>query len=92
MPRDSKLWLAVFDIERKTEITGGENKNLTLVNHHVVRDFKEIWSPGDAATVADDEDGVIIETTVALGEGQGCALLLQPELPGPIHAAGYCPL
>ena len=92
LPRDSKLWLAVFDIERKTEITGGENKNLTLVNHHVVRDFKEIWSPGDAATVADDEDGVIIETTVALGEGQGCALLLQPELPGPIHAAGYCPL
>ena len=96
LPRGSKLWLAVFDIERETEITGGENKNLTLVNHHIVREFREIWSPGDPATVTDDDQGLVIDTTVALGEGQGCAVLLQPVSPGlspgPIHAAGYCPL
>jgi len=92
LPRDSKLWLAVFDIERETEITGGENKNLTLVNHHIVRDFREIWSPGDPATARDSAEGLVVDTTVTLGEGQGCAVLLQPNSPGPIHAAGYCPL
>jgi len=96
LPRGTKLWLAVFDRERETEITGGENKNLTLINHHIVREFREIWSPGDPSTVADDASGLVIDTTVALGEGQGCAVLLQPVSPGlspgPIHAAGYCPL
>jgi len=96
LPRGSRLWLAVFDIERETEITGGENNNLTLVNHHIVRDFREIWSPGDPTTVADDAGGLVIDATVALGKGQGCAVLLQvltPGLsPGPIDAAGYCPL
>ncbi len=80
LPSDATLWLAVFDIEATTDVETGENHDKTLTSHHIVRSFESV-SPVRAA----------VEVPVALGAGQGCALLVQSPDLGPIHAAAYCP-
>ena len=77
------VWLATFDIERTTEITGGENKNLTLVNHHVVRNLRSLGQV--------NSDGFRSRVSPELTAGQGCALFVQGQLPGSVLAAVNCP-
>ncbi|MEM9605677.1 MAG: DUF1223 domain-containing protein, partial [Pseudomonadota bacterium] len=81
VPDDAQVWLAVFDIEATTEITSGENHDKTLTSHHIVRSFEPV-SPAGVTSFS---------VAPTLGEGQGCALLVQSPDLGPIHGAAYCP-
>ncbi len=93
VPQDAHIWLAVFDIEKTTEIPAGENHDKTLTNHHVVRQFEQVTPRGGyAALTASGTDNLIeIDTKVQLSDGQGCAVLVQRRSPGPIYGASYCP-
>ncbi len=78
------VWLVRFDRHRVTEVPSGENQGKTLENHHIVSalDAIGIWK-GEAITfrVAD----------LALGDGEGCAILVQRDGPREILGAAYCP-
>lgn len=91
VPDDTHVWLAVFDIKETTKITTGENHDKTLTSHHMVREL-ELLSPQGGYTELKGSDGSLqLETGIVLGEGQGCAILLQGSEPGPVHGASYCP-
>ena len=78
------VWLVRFIEERLTRVRAGENKDKSLVNHHVVTELRQIgeWTGQDmSVTVAD----------FALAAGEGCAVLVQDSRQGPILGAGACP-
>lgn len=72
--------LATYDGERKTVVTGGENRGKTLTNVNVVRDFQRVaqWT-GAPVTVKIPR--------LPMDDGGGCAVLLQRAGGGPILAA-----
>jgi len=78
------VWLVIYDERHVTEVLAGENKGKSLANHHVVRDLRQVgeWQ-GAATQLVVDEPG--------LGDGQGCAVLVQPAALGPILGAAACP-
>jgi len=80
------VWLVTYDLHQKTEITAGENKNLTIDNHHVVKSVKALqtYSRDDAANAS-------LLIPIKLAEGEGCSVLAQEDLTGPIHGAVNCP-
>ena len=91
VPDDTHVWLAVFDIEETTKITTGENHDKTLTSHHIVREL-DLLSPQGGYKRLEGSNGILqLETGVVLGEGQGCAVLLQGFDLGPVHGASYCP-
>ena len=91
VPDDTHVWLAVFDIEETTKITTGENHDKTLTSHHMVRQL-DLLSPQGGYKKMGSSGGILqLETGIELGEGQGCAVLLQGMGLGPVHGASYCP-
>ncbi len=91
VPDDTHVWLAVFDIKETTNITTGENHEKSLTSHHMVRQLERL-SPQGGYRKLEASGGVLhLETGIVLGEGQGCAVLLQGAELGPIHGASYCP-
>ena len=76
------VWLAVFDDRVKTEVLRGENAGRTLVNRHVVREFRKIgtWT-GERLEIPLD-----LQASAAAGR-DGCAVLLQSGGTGPIIGA-----
>lgn len=91
VPDSAHIWLAVFDVEETTTITTGENHDKTLVSHHVVRQFNPVTPQGGYSELLASDGSFQINVEVQLGEGQGCAVIFQEMLPGPIHGAAYCP-
>jgi len=91
VPGSAHLWIAVFDIEKTTKITTGENHDKTLTSHHIVRQFKQLTPRNGFAALANADNSVEINHQVKLKEGQGCAVLLQEDSLGPIYGAAYCP-
>lgn len=91
VPDTAQVWLAVFDIEETTAIPSGENHGKTLTNHHVVRSFDAVSPRGGLSALQGSDGDWQLDVNVTLGEGQGCALLLQDIRPGPVHGASYCP-
>jgi len=92
IPDDTHVWLAIFDIKETTKITTGENHDKTLTSHHMVRKL-DLLSPQEGYKKLEASNGALhLETGVILGEGQGCAVLLQGSGLGPIHGASYCPI
>ena len=78
------VWLVRFVEWHRTEVRGGENKDKSLVNHHVVTEVRRIgeWAgQGMSVTVTD----------FSLAAGEGCAVLVQDDRQGPILGAGACP-
>jgi len=78
------VWLVRFERARTTQVKAGENKGKTLTNYHAVREVRRIgaWSGGSKSyDVAD----------LVLASGEGCAVLVQDERPGPILGAAECP-
>ena len=69
--------------ETRTEITGGENRHRTAVNHRVVRAVERLGAPGAGA-------GATFEFA-APGEGEGCAVLVQDRSLRALHGAALCP-
>lgn len=91
VPDDTHVWLAVFDIKETTDIKTGENHEKMLTSHHMVRQL-DLLSPQGGYTKLAASDGVLqLDTGIVLGEGQGCAVLLQGAELGPVHGASYCP-
>ncbi len=91
VPDDTHIWLAVFDIKETTNITTGENHEKMLTSHHMVRQLDRL-SPLGGYTKLDAQNGVLqLQAGVVLGEGQGCAVLLQGSELGAVHGASYCP-
>lgn len=91
VPSSAHVWLAVFDIEETTKITTGENHDKSLVSHHIVREFNSVTPHGGYSELLASDGSFQINVEVELGEGQGCAVLFQEMVPGPIHGAAYCP-
>lgn len=80
----AEVWLYRFDVRAVTQIEAGENKGMTLTNHHIVRTMRRlgVWrEPGQEYVVED----------LALTDGQSCAVVVQRPDQGPVLAAGLCP-
>ena len=91
VPASAHLWIAVFDIEKTTEIPSGENHDKTLTSHHIVRQFNQLTPASGYAGLASAGNTLELNHRVELKEGQGCAVLLQEVSLGPIYGAAYCP-
>ena len=65
------IFLASFDRRHETAVEAGENRGRSLVNHHVVRDFRPVgtWT-GEAMTLE-------LEPAALGAVGKGCAVLVQ---------------
>ena len=74
------VWLVLYDREHVTPVKRGENAGATLVNRNVVRELRRLgqWT-GEAIEMALD-----IAPDAA---GDGCAVIVQTGLTGPILAA-----
>ncbi len=91
VPDSAHLWIAVFDVEKTTEISTGENHDKTLTSHHIVRQFNQL-TPDNGFTELVSADNVVqLNHQVELKDGQGCAVLLQEVSLGTIYGAAYCP-
>lgn len=80
------IWLVTFIREITTQVVRGENHGKTLTSHNIVRKVRHVgeWDGMTASfKVSKDE--------LALEDGQGCAILVQDERPGPVLGAAYCP-
>lgn len=84
--RKADVWLVTFIRENTTEVARGENHGKTLTSHNIVRRVQHVgeWR-GDAATFD------LSASELALEPGQGCAILVQTDRPGPVLGASYCP-
>jgi len=91
VPDTAHLWIAVFDIEKTTIITTGENHDKTLTSHHIVRQFNQLTPDDGFAKLVSADNTLELNHQVELKEGQGCAVLLQEVTLGTIYAASYCP-
>jgi len=91
VPDSAHLWIAVFDIEKTTEIATGENHDKTLTSHNIVRQFDQLTPNDGLAALVSANNTLELTHQVELKEGQGCAVLLQDVTLGPIYGAAYCP-
>ncbi len=91
VPGSAHVWIAVFDIEKTTVITTGENHGKTLTSHHVVRKFNQLTPENGIAGLVKADNVLQLSHQVDLQEGQGCAVLLQEVTTGPVYGAAYCP-
>lgn len=80
----AEVWLYKFDLRRVTNVGGGENHGKTLTNHNIVREMRKlgVWNGGPRAYSVED---------LALGDGQGCAVVVQGHDQGPVLGADLCP-
>lgn len=92
VPDKAHLWIAVFDIEKTTKITTGENHDKTLTSHHIVRRFNQLTPDDGFAELVSADNTLALNHQVELKEGQGCAVLLQEATLGTIYGAAYCPV
>lgn len=72
-----------YQLQASTDITGGENRHLTLVNHNVV------YSVETLGQLRADEP--LTFEAAATGAGDGCAVLIQREALTPVLAVARCP-
>ena len=91
VPDSAHVWIAVFDIEKTTVITTGENHDKTLTSHHIVRQFNQLTPEDGIAALAKTDNVLQLVHQVDLQQGQGCAVLLQEVPMGPVYGAAYCP-
>lgn len=66
-----------------TKITGGENRNLELLNHHIVF---EVTRLGQISAGVD-----MVYNIAAPRQGEGCVVLVQEGALTPVYAALECP-
>jgi hypothetical protein len=80
------VWLVTFIRERTNDVVRGENHGKTLVSHNIVRRVQHVgaWNGTRA-------DFTLSKGDLNLEPGQGCAILVQTDRPGPVLGAAYCP-
>jgi len=91
IPANTHLWMAVFDIEKTTEIPTGENHDKTLTSHHIVREFNQLTRQSGFTDLLVADNTLALNHQVKLKDGQGCAVLMQEASLGTIYGAAYCP-
>jgi hypothetical protein len=79
------IWLVTFIHEQTTQVVRGENYGKILTSHNIVRMVRHIGEWDWSAKTFDVAD-------LGLEAGQGCAILVQDERPGPVLGASYCPV
>lgn len=79
----ANIMLARFLNQTEVNVTGGENKNRVLVNHHVVTSLEQIGQVPDA--------GDWSLRVASPPSGEGCVVLIQSEQLEALHAAAQCP-
>ncbi|MEE9320045.1 MAG: DUF1223 domain-containing protein [Granulosicoccus sp.] len=72
-----------YQLQASTNITGGENRHRTLVNHNVVHSVETL---GQLRA-----DQSLMFEAAAAGSGDGCAVLIQGEALTPVLAVARCP-
>lgn len=83
----TRLWLVVYDLHERTDITAGENKNVMIDNHHIVKSMIPIGKTVTGEAGSEWQ----LSVNVDLAEGEGCSILAQGELTGPVQGAVNCP-
>ena len=80
---DIDVTLVRYHDRTSTEITGGENRHRTMVNHRVVHALEPLGRPvpGERLEIA----------VAAAASGDGCAVLVQDRSLAALHAAALCP-
>jgi hypothetical protein len=81
--RGTDIQLARYLDRTVTNVTGGENRNKTLVNHHVVTELDTL---GEVAA-----SGQMRFTIARPADTEGCVILIQEAALTPIYAASACP-
>ncbi len=79
----ANIMLARYLHQTETNVTGGENNNRVLVNHHVVTSMEQIGQIPDA--------GDWSSRVASPVSGEGCLVLVQSEQLDVLHAAVQCP-
>ena len=80
---DIDVTLVRYHDRASTEVTGGENRHRTMVNHRVVHALERLGRP---------VPGERLEIEVAAAaSGDGCAVLVQDRSLATLHAAALCP-
>lgn len=67
----------------RTKITGGENRNLELINHHIVFEVTRLGQ------ISADVD--MVYNIAAPKQGEGCVVMVQEGALTPVYAALECP-
>ena len=80
---DIDITLVRYHERTSTEVTGGENRHRTMVNHRVVHALEPLGRPVPGERLQ-------IEVTAA-ASGDGCAVLVQGRSLAVLHAAAPCP-
>jgi hypothetical protein len=83
--RPAGIWLVRYLREHTTRVTHGENHGKTLTGRNIVREMTRIgeWRGGE----------VVIDLDAAPADAaHGCAVIVQPDGPGPVYGAAYCAL
>lgn len=75
--------LATYKKKAVTEITGGENKGISLTNHHIVTNLHRLGEVREA--------GDITFTIDSPAATDGCVVFVQEDALTPIYAAVACP-
>lgn len=79
---DAVVHTVIFRSKVRTQVLGGENKGKTLDNHNVVIEFDSHGRPQAGETIAIGK----------VGEGHGCALIIQRPPQGVVLGAWACPV
>lgn len=77
------IWLVSYKDKAETDITAGENRHRTIVNHHIVTSFERL---GEL-----ESGNNRIEFSVPTSKGQGCAILVQSKNLDRLYGAARCP-
>ena len=75
--------LARYIDSATTHITGGENKDITLTNHHIVTELTTLGEVSD--------EGEMMFTIDSPAASEGCVVLVQQAALTPVYAAAACP-
>jgi len=81
--QQADVWLIRYLRATTTEITGGENRHLTIENRHVVMDVQSVGRLGDG--------GSRFEVAYTSDPDTHCAVIVQAERQEPILGAAACP-
>jgi len=72
VPDSAHLWIAVFDIEKTTEISTGENHDKTLTSHHIVRQFNQLTPADGFSGLVSADNTLKLNHQVKLQEAAYC--------------------
>ena len=80
----ANVWLVRYRREATTDITGGENRHLTLTNHHIVTDMQSL---GEMTELGMRE----LNVAYVSDPDFDCAVLVQSAELGRVLGAAHCP-